>query len=141
MWYYINCQLRLKFGKEIENLVSHIFMNYDSKTLSQYKNNGDIEKYLSNEYKMTVLKIGVKSLVNMRNELPESGLMELIENIMEDSFKKDIFLKIFTVTSSGPVFFLVIDKRYEEVKSMSDIISDKYFSKCNVYVDITKYVG
>lgn len=117
-----------------------MFMDCDSKTLSQYKNINDIEKYLSDKYKMTIMTINIRnSLSTTICEMPDDGMIELIENIMGDSFKQDIFLKIFAITSSGPVFFIVIDEPYEIVKTLSDKVIDKYFLKCNIFVKVIKY--
>lgn len=117
-----------------------MFMDCDSKTLSQYKNVSDIEKYLSDKYKMPIMTINIRNSLSTRGELPDDSMMELIENIMEDAFKKDIFLKIFAITSSGPVFFMIIDKSYEIVKALSDKMVDKYFLKCNIFVKVIKYI-
>ncbi|MFL0249157.1 hypothetical protein ACJDT4_01885 [Clostridium neuense] len=114
-------------------------MDYDSKTLSQYKDKVSVEKYLSNKYKMTVMTINIKNSLSSRNELPDDSMMELIETIAEDSFKEDIFLKIFAVTDYGPVFFMVINKSYETVKTISDKVVGKYFLKCNIFVNVVKY--
>jgi|GEM_PF-3404922 len=117
-----------------------MFMDCDSKTLCQYNNINDVEKYLSDKYKMTIITINIRNPLSARDELPDDSMMELIENIMEDAFKQDIFLKIFAITSSGPAFFMVIDKAYEIVKALSDKIVDKYFVKCNIFVKVIKYV-
>lgn len=113
-------------------------MDCDYKILSQYKNTNDIEEYLSDKYKMPIMTINIKNSLSSRWELPDDSMMELIENIMKDEFKNDIFLKIFAITSSGPAFFVVIDKAYEIVKSLSDKIVDKYFLKCNIFIKVLK---
>lgn len=114
-------------------------MDYDSKTLSQYKKDDDIGRYLSDKYKKTVLTINIRNALSIRNQLPDDSMMELIENIVESAFKGDIFLKICAVTNCGPAFFLVIDNAYEIVKTLADKILDKYFLKCNIFVNVIKY--
>lgn len=115
-----------------------MFMDCDSKILSQYKSINDIEEYLSDKYKMTIMTINIRNSLSIRWEMPDDGIIELIENIMEHTFKEDIFLKIFTITSDGPVFFMIIDKAYETVKTLSDKVIDKYFLKANVLVNVIK---
>lgn len=114
-------------------------MDCDSKTLSEYKNNEEIARYLSTKYKKTVLTINIGNTLEIINELTYDSMIELIENISEDVFKGDIFLKIFTVTSCGPIFFLVINESYEIVKVLADKIMNKYFMKCNIFVNVFKY--
>lgn len=116
-----------------------MFMDCDSKISSQYKSINDIEKYLSDKYKMTIMTINIRNSLSARWEMPDDGMIELIENIMEDAFKKDILLKIFAITNVGPVFFMIIDKAYEIVKVLADKVIDKYFLKCNVLVKVIKY--
>lgn len=113
-------------------------MEDNSKTLSQYENISDVEKYLCDKYKMTIMTINIRSNSDARGELPDDNMLELIENLIEDAFKNDIFLKIFAITNSGPSFFIVIDKSYEFVKALSDKIIDRYFLKCNVFVNVIK---
>lgn len=115
-------------------------MEYDSKTLSQYKKDDDIGRYLSDKYKKTVLAINIKNALSVRNELSDDSMVELIEHIVENAFKGDIFLKIFAVTNCEPMLFLVIDKAYEIVKTIADRILEKYFLNCNIFINVLKYV-
>lgn len=107
-------------------------MEDKSKGHKKPANYESIKEYLIKKYKRTLLVVNTHE----SDDYSESKMIENLEDVILEVLDEALFFKMFIMTSEGPVIFVLVDMKYNEVADYVEEIKRKSLLASSISIEV-----